>query len=95
MLITKQKVRVLHFWGTAGKRIGFQFFFSDVNEEGKGFDTTRQGVPGTGMIRKDTSLHLPAKTFQNLEVVLIMPIKMVALLLDKIIYCMVMVKTAE
>jgi hypothetical protein len=46
----------LHFWGTAGKRLGFQFFFSDVNEIGKGFDTSRQGVPATGMIRKDTSV---------------------------------------
>jgi hypothetical protein len=46
----------LHFWGTAGKRVGFQFFFSDVNEIGKGFDTNRQGVPGTGIIRKDTSV---------------------------------------
>jgi hypothetical protein len=52
----KTKTTGLHFWGTAGKRVGFQFFFSDVNEIGKGFDTKRTNTPGTGIIRKDTSV---------------------------------------
>jgi hypothetical protein len=47
----------LHFWGTAGKHIGFQFYFNDINEIGKGFDTTRADGSQTGIIRKDTSKH--------------------------------------
>ena len=45
----------LHFWGSAGKHIGFQFYYNDINEIGKGFDTTRADFAGTGIIRKDTS----------------------------------------
>ncbi len=47
----------LSFWGYAGKHWGFQFFYNDITESGKGFDTTRQNTPETGIIRKDTGLH--------------------------------------
>ena len=47
----------LSFWGYAGKHWGFQFFYNDITESGKGFDSTRQGTPETGIVRKDTSLH--------------------------------------
>ncbi|MES2003066.1 MAG: hypothetical protein V4450_00995 [Bacteroidota bacterium] len=47
----------LHFWGYAGKHWGFQFFYDDITESGKGFDSTRQNTPETGIVRKDTSLH--------------------------------------
>lgn len=45
----------LHFWGNVGKHIGFQFFYNDVIESGKGYDTTRIFSAETGIIRKDTS----------------------------------------
>ena len=45
----------LHFWGNVGKHIGFQFFYNDVIESGKGFDTTSAFSAETGIIRKDTS----------------------------------------
>ena len=45
----------LHFFGTAGKHIGFNFFFNDVTLQGKGYDTTRINSPETGFVRKDTS----------------------------------------
>lgn len=51
----KQVSSGLHFFGTAGKHFGFNFFFNDVNLEGKGFDTTRINSPETGFVRKDTS----------------------------------------
>lgn len=47
----------LHFWGNLGKHWGFQFFYNDITESGKGFDSTRQNTPETGFVRKDTSLH--------------------------------------
>lgn len=47
----------LHFWGYAGKHWGFQFYYDDITESGKGFDTTREFTPETGFVRKDTSLH--------------------------------------
>lgn len=47
----------LSFWGYAGKHWGFQFFYNDITESGKGFDSTRQNTPETGIVRKDTSLH--------------------------------------
>ena len=47
----------LSFWGYAGKHWGFQFFYNDITESGKGFDSSRQNTPETGIIRKDTSLH--------------------------------------
>ncbi|MBI2283795.1 MAG: hypothetical protein HYU71_08820 [Bacteroidetes bacterium] len=47
----------LHFWGYAGKHFGFQFFYDDITESGKGIDSTRRFTPETGMIRKDTTLH--------------------------------------
>jgi len=47
----------LNFWGNAGKHWGFQFFYNDITESGKGFDSTRQNTPETGIVRKDTSLH--------------------------------------
>ncbi len=47
----------LSFWGYAGRHWGFQFFYNDITESGKGFDSTRQNTPETGIVRKDTSLH--------------------------------------
>jgi hypothetical protein len=47
----------LSFWGYAGKHWGFHFFYNDITESGKGFDSTRQNTPETGIVRKDTSLH--------------------------------------
>jgi hypothetical protein len=47
----------LSFWGYAGKHWGFQFYYNDITESGKGFDSTRQNTSETGFIRKDTSLH--------------------------------------
>ncbi len=44
-------------WGYAGKHWGFHFFYDDITESGKGFDSTRQNTPLTGIVRKDTSLH--------------------------------------
>ncbi len=51
----------LSFWGHAGKHWGFHFFYNDITESGKGFDTSRQNTPETGIVRKDTSL----RTSQN------------------------------
>lgn len=47
----------LHFWGYAGKHWGFDFFYNDVTESGKGFDSTRQNTPLTGFIRKDSGVY--------------------------------------
>lgn len=47
----------LSFRGYAGKHWGFHFFYNDITESGKGFDSTRQNTPETGIVRKDTSLH--------------------------------------
>lgn len=47
----------LSFWGYAGKHWGFHFFYNDITESGKGFDSTRQDTPETGFVRKDTSLY--------------------------------------
>lgn len=47
----------LSFWGYAGKHWGFHFYYNDITEAGKGFDSTRQNTPETGIIRKDTSLY--------------------------------------
>jgi hypothetical protein len=47
----------LSVWGYLGKHWGFRFFYDDITESGKGFDSTRQNTPETGFIRKDTSLH--------------------------------------
>ena len=47
----------LNLWGYAGKHWGFLFFYNDITETGKGFDSTRQNNAETGIIRKDTSLH--------------------------------------
>ena len=47
----------LHLWGNAGKHWGFLFFYNDISESGKGFDSTRQNNDQTGIVRKDTSLH--------------------------------------
>ena len=47
----------LSFYGYAGKHWGFHFYYDDITEAGKGFDSTRQNNPLTGIVRKDTSLH--------------------------------------
>jgi hypothetical protein len=47
----------LGFWGYAGKHWAFHFFYNDVTESGKGFDTTRQNTPQTGFIRKDSGVY--------------------------------------
>ncbi len=46
----------LKFWGQAGKRWGYHFFFNDVNENGTGIDVKRNFTPETGIIQKDTTL---------------------------------------
>ena len=45
------------FRGYIGKNWGFHFFFNDVTESGVGFDSTRFYTSGTGIIRKDTTVH--------------------------------------
>jgi hypothetical protein len=47
----------LSFWGYAGKHWGFHFYYDDITEAGKGFDSTRQFTPQTGFVRKDVGLH--------------------------------------
>lgn len=47
----------LSFYGYAGSHWGFHFYYNDITESGKGFDSTRQNTPETGIVRKDTSLH--------------------------------------
>ena len=47
----------LSLWGYFGKHWGFSFFYNDITESGKGFDSTRRYTPETGFVRKDTSLH--------------------------------------
>lgn len=47
----------VNIWGYAGKHWGFHFFYNDITESGKGFDSTRANTPLTGFVRKDTSLH--------------------------------------
>lgn len=44
-------------WGYAGTHWGFHFFYDDITESGKGFDSTRLNTPLTGIIRKDTATH--------------------------------------
>lgn len=53
----RRKSSGVQFWGRAGKHFAYYFFFNDVTESGKGFDTTRALSPETGIIRKDTSLR--------------------------------------
>lgn len=51
----KQYNSGFEFWGTIGKHWGYQFYFRDFNETGKGYDTLTQNTPATGIIRKDIS----------------------------------------
>lgn len=34
----------INFWGRIGKRLGYQFSFHDINEDGKGLDTSRKSL---------------------------------------------------
>lgn len=49
----KQYNSGFELWGTVGKHWGYQFYFRDFNETGKGYDTLTQNTPATGIIRKN------------------------------------------
>lgn len=47
----------LTFWGYAGKHWGFHFFYNDITEAGKGFDSTRQNTAETGFVRQNNNIQ--------------------------------------
>jgi hypothetical protein len=44
----------LQFWGQMGKNIGFQFYFQDFTESGKGIDSLKDFTSDPGIVRTNT-----------------------------------------
>lgn len=56
----------MQFWGHAGKNIGFQFYFQDFTESGRGIDSLKDFSPERGIVRT-TTINSKTLTYSDIR----------------------------
>lgn len=56
----------MQFWGHAGKNFGFQFYFQDFTETGRGIDSLKDFSPEQGIVRTNT-IHTERLTYSEIR----------------------------